>query len=335
MVSLMTKYRLPGGALAVTDGGRLVLAHGYGFADREARIAAEPFHLFRVASLSKTITAVGTLKLVQEGKLGLDDRLLTILPDLQPAPGRQLDARYRNVTVRQLLHHTFGSDSSRRAQTAFSNAAPTIANMVRYGLGLPLHFDPGTSFAYSNLGYHFLGRIIEKASGKTYETYVRDEILAPLGISAMRIGRTLASQRFPDEVKYYDHAAATAGPSLIAGVSGPVPRPYGASMIVEIAESYGGWVASAVDLARYVTGLNGRRRAPSLLSPDTLNLMFARPPAPVSQTTSAYYALGWNARPAAGRFSYWHSGSLPGTRTYLVTFANGRSYAAVFNMRPP
>jgi N-acyl-D-amino-acid deacylase len=342
MQDLIERFRLPGGSLTVVERGRLVLARGYGLADREANQGVQPFHLFRLASLSKSVTAVGVMKLVQDGKLKLDAKLVDVVPDLQPAPGLSLDPRYRNVTIQQLLWHSFGSDRSVNgdpafrygdAQRAFLGAPHSLINMVRYGLGQPLHFEPGARFAYSNLGYHLLGRVIEKASGKSYENYMREDVLAPMGITTMRIGRSLQSQRFTDEVKYYDYEGAPLAPALIAGATGMVPRQYGGAFLTEICESYGGWIASAVDLARLLTGLDGRRGTPRSLNEEIFRTMLSRPPH-VAAGAASYYAMGWTTRPADTRFTYWHSGSLPGTRTYMVSFANGRAYVALFNTRP-
>lgn len=344
MLDLIQKYKLPGATLAVVDRGRLVLARGYGFADRESNLGAEPFHLFRLASLSKSITALGAMKLVQDGKLKLDAKLVDVVPELTPAPGQTMDPRFRNVTIQQLLWHSFGSDRATvpggdpafrypDAQRAFSGAPHTVVNMARFGLGLPLQFEPGARFAYSNLGYQLLGRAIEKVSGKPYETYMRDEVLAPMGISSMRIGRTLLAQRFTDEVKYYDFDGAPVRASLVAGVTGNVPRQYGGTFLTEICEAYGGWVASSVDLARFLTSIDGRRGTPPFLTDSTYRTMLGRPPH-VAAGASSYYAMGWNTRPLDTRFTYWHSGSLPGTRTYMVSYANGRAYVALFNTRP-
>jgi len=343
MTGLITKYRLPGGSLAVVNNGRLVLARGYGLADREANQVVQPFHLFRMASLSKPVTAMTIMKLVQDGKLRLDAKVTELLPDLTPPPGLTMDARYRNVTVQQLLHHSFGSDSGAPAgdpafryldaQRAFQGAPHSVTNMIRFGVGLPLQFDPGARYAYSNLGYHLLGRIIEKVTGKAYEAYVREEILAPMGITQMRIGRPTLAQRFTDEVKYYDYDGAPARASLLPGQTGNAPRPYGGGFLVDVAESYGGWIASPVDLMKFVTALDGRRGSPALLTSETMRTMFARPPYDRS-TSNVYYSTGWQTRPVDTRFTYFHSGSLPGTRTYLVSFFNGRAYAAMFNTRP-
>jgi CubicO group peptidase (beta-lactamase class C family) len=85
--AFMEKWRIPGGAVAVVKDGRLVLARGYGWADREAGRRVEPDSLFRIASLSKSITAAAVLELAEAGRLGLDDRVFQLLSDLQPPAG--------------------------------------------------------------------------------------------------------------------------------------------------------------------------------------------------------------------------------------------------------
>src|SRR5207247_957030 len=100
--------------------------------------------------------------------------------------------------------------------------------VIRYMLGQPLDFDPGQRYAYSNFGYCLLGRVIEKASGRGYEDYVRQEVLAPLGIQSMRLGKTLPEGRLPGEVTYYDQKKRS-GQAVLGPMRGePVPLPYGA-----------------------------------------------------------------------------------------------------------
>src|SRR5215469_13092928 len=108
MVSLMEKYGLPGGQLAVTQNGRLVLAHGYGVADSTTQV--QPDSLFRIASLSKQFTSVAILQLVQQGKLSLDEPAFAILSDIQPIPGAVEDPRLARITIRNLLQHSGGWD---------------------------------------------------------------------------------------------------------------------------------------------------------------------------------------------------------------------------------
>ncbi len=109
---LMTKWKVPGLALAVMKDGRLVMARGYGLADLEARQPVRPDSLFRIGSISKCFTMVGILKLVEEGKLDLDARAFELL-GYEPAPGVNPEPRLASITVRHLLTHTGGWDRDR------------------------------------------------------------------------------------------------------------------------------------------------------------------------------------------------------------------------------
>ena len=338
--------QVPGGALAVVKNRRLVYARGYGWADREKRIAARPDSLFRIASISKPITAVAVLRLVEEGKLDLDARafdLVTLKP--LPSAGAKRDPRLSQITVHQLLQHTAGWDHdqsfdpmSRSVQIAKAAGEPPPARphaIIRYMLGRKLDFDPGTRYAYSNFGYCVLGRVIEAVSGQPYETFVQDKILAPIGIRRMRVGATLASA--PEEVRYYTPDGAKAD-SVFPDTPKQVPWPYG-GFYLEAMDAHGGWIASVTDLARFAAALHDPEHSP-LLKPGTVRTMHAPPPPPVSRRKDgalepAYYGCGWSVRPVAkeGKASSWHTGSLPGTYALLVRRWDGLSWAVLFNQR--
>jgi CubicO group peptidase (beta-lactamase class C family) len=345
--ALMEKYGIAGAAVAVSRNGRLVLARGYGYADKEANTSVAPDALFRIASLSKPITSVTILKLVEEGRVDLDAKALDILSHLKPAPGAQVDPRFRQVTIRQLLWHAGGWDRDRQggfdpmfrpAETAkdMGTAAPhSCETIIRWMMGKPLDFDPGTRSVYSNFGYCILGRVIEKVTGQSYEDYVRKNVLAPMGIERMRIGAALLSGRAPGEVKYYDYPDARLASSIFPDSPGQVPSPYGAYDMRTL-DSHGGWIASAIDLVRFVNGVDGRGR-PAFLRQSTIRQMVARPAAPIAESGAAtFYAMGWQVRPiGAADANWWHGGSLPGTTTFMAHLAEGgMSWAAVMNGRP-
>ncbi len=352
MEAFMAARKIPGGALAVVKDRRLVLARGYGWADREKKLPVKPDSLFRIASVSKPVTAVAVLKLVEEGKLSLDTKAFELL-DLRPVVESLLDPepRLRQITIRQLLQHTGGWDrdksfdpvfrSERIAQATNSTAPATAENVIRYMLARRLDFDPGTRYAYSNFGYCVLGRIIEKVSRQPYEQFVREKILRPIGLQRMRLGATLDGRQAPGEVRYY-----TSGNGTTENVFPPgpgqapekVPWPYG-GFHLEAMDAHGGWIASALDLARFAAALDDPQHSP-LLKPATLATMYAPPPAPVSRKAdgtleASYYGCGWSVRPtgANGQANYWHNGSLPGTNTLLVRRSDGLSWAALFNQR--
>ncbi|MBL7038705.1 MAG: beta-lactamase family protein [Pirellulaceae bacterium] len=193
-----------GAVIAVTRFGKLVYARGFGYADLEKKEPVQPTSLFRIASMSKTITAVAVLQLVQRRKLGLDASVTDVL-SLKPVleAGREADPRMRQVTIRHLLNHCGGWDRdvsfdpmSWETREKAAKSAGVTADEVRpehivcYMLGQPLDFDPGTKYAYSNFGYCVLGRVIEQVSGEPYEQYVRKHVLAPLGIKVATCIRT-------------------------------------------------------------------------------------------------------------------------------------------------
>ncbi len=137
--------------------------------------------------------------------------------------------------------------------------------IIRYSLGKPLDFAPGTAYAYSNFGYCVLGRVIEAVAGKAYEEVVTRQVLQPVGIQHMRLGKNLLRDRAPREVKYYDSKHRTS-----RAISGPhigkeAPLPYGVECI-ETMDANGGWIASAVDLMRFAVSLDDPGHSP-LLSP--------------------------------------------------------------------
>jgi len=219
----MQVRNIPGGALAVLKDGRLVYTRGYGWADRENKVPVKPTSLFRIASISKPFTAVAVLKLVETAKLDLKACLFELLDlgaEVLPAPGGKLDERWKQITVRHLLNHTGGWDRDksfdpmfrpREIATAFGLPSPPAPRVIiRYMLGKPLDFDPPTHYAYSNFGYCVLGRVIEKIAGTSYEKFVQEKVLAPIGIRQMRIGASLADKRAEGEVRYYTPRDETA-----------------------------------------------------------------------------------------------------------------------------
>ncbi len=348
MEQFMSARKIPGGALAVVKDRRLVYARGYGWADRQKQVPVEPTSLFRIASISKPITAVAVLKLVEQGKLKLDDRAFDFvkLPSVIP-PGKQADPRLARITIRQLLDHTGGWDRDRSFDPMFrskiicaaigSKSPADPSAVIRYMLGQPLDFDPGTRYAYSNFGYCVLGRVLENLTGQRYETYVKEKILAPIGITRMRIGATLDGQQAPGEVRYFSPEEPL-GESLFPEKPGRVPWPYG-GFHLEAMDAHGGWIASAVDLARFAAALDDPARSP-LLKAETIRQMSEPPAPPVSRNPDGslkdvFYACGWSVRPVgkAGKANYWHTGSLPGTRTLLVRRWDGLSWAVLFNQR--
>jgi CubicO group peptidase (beta-lactamase class C family) len=340
--NLMAKWQLPGGSVAVVKDGRLVLARGYGWADRESHQPVEPGSLFRIASLSKSLTAAAILKLAEEGRLRLDDKAFELL-NLAPRPGARMNPALQRITIRQLLQHTGGWDRDKSFDPMFQSreiaatmGAPPPANaetIVRYMLEKPLQFTPGTRYAYSNFGYCVLGRVIEKITGERYEDFVKTHILRPAGVTSMRIGHSLLPGRAPREVRYYGFPGIGLAQSVFANGPARVPWPYG-GWSIEAMDAHGGWIASATDMARFIDAVDGRNHHPQILRPASIQQMIARPVPPPWKGSDNWYGMGWQVRPAEGDANWWHAGSLDGTTTLMVRAYNGLTWVALFNSRP-
>jgi len=327
------RQRQSGGALAVVKDGRLVYAKGYGLGDIVNKAPVEPASLFRIASLSKPITAVAILKLAQDGKLDLDAKAFSFLT-LKPADESKVDPRLKEITVRHLLQHTGGWNRDKSGDPMFKApiisaelgvpSPPNATSIIKYMLNQPLDLDPGARFAYSNFGYCVLGRIIEQVAGESYDTHVKKAVLAPMGITRMTLGRSLRENREKDEVTYY--AGGKPAKPVFEALKDDVPPPYG-SFNLEAMDSHGGWLASAVDLARFASSLD------KVLNEKSLETMFARPA--IAEKAPMFYGCGWMIRPVGdgGKLNTWHTGGLPGTSTLLVRRHDGLVWVALFNER--
>jgi N-acyl-D-amino-acid deacylase len=347
MREFMKKHRIPGASIAVTHRGRVVFARGYGYADVAAKETVQPTSLFRVASLSKPITSVAILQFVEQNKLKLDDKVFEVLDyaaDIKAA-GNDFDPRLRDITIRHLLEHRGGWDRGRSFDAMFQSVrfakqaevAPPAdqAAVIKAMLSQKLDFDPGDEYAYSNFGYCLLGRVIEKLSGQTYEECVKEKVLAPIGVTTMRIGATHLAGRSENEVRYYHPGT---GKSVFqADLDQKVPSQYGAWNL-EAMDSHGAWIASAVDLAKFAAAFDDPDKCPILKS-SSIDLMYRRPPGLAGHeedgaAKDVYYSLGWSNRVMSGdRLNHWHTGSLPGTATIMIRRHDGKNFIALLNSR--
>lgn len=342
----MQEHRVVGAALAISDRGRLVHARGFGYADLGERQPVEPTSLFRIASISKPVTAMAIMQLVEQGKLKLDDKVFDILDYEAHIPeGAEADPRLSEITIRHLLQHRAGFDrdksfdpmfQSRRFAKELGESPPAKPDhIIRIMLGRQLDFDPGERYAYSNLGYCLLGRVIEKLTSTPYDEYVKKNVLAPIGITAMSIGASQRDGRQPDEVCYYDPGRGESVFEQDGEVE--VASPYG-GFYLEAMDAHGAWIASAVDLVRFGCAIEKGEECP-ILKASSINDMFDRPPGKAGHDDDGspkptYYGLSWSVTvDDAGKKSFSHSGSLPGTSTRLTCRPDGRNFAILFSSR--
>ena len=296
----------------------------------------------RIASLSKPITSVAVLKLIEDGRLSLDDRAFAILDDDEPPAGRTRDPRLADITVQHLLHHAGGWDRNRSGDPMFKSRlicnslgidGPASArDTLVYMLGQPLDFDPGSDYAYSNFGYLLLGRIIEKVTGQAYDDFVREQVLAPMGVRDMELGRSLAEDQPDDEVYYHGYEGAREVVSVFPQHSERVQRPYG-GFHLEAMDAHGGWIAHAEDLVRFLTAIDGRDGRADFLSEASITTMVERPDMDHWSRRAWYYGMGLSVRPMQGDTNRWHNGSLPGTSTIFLRSYHGLTWAVLSNGR--
>jgi len=341
MTGLLTEHpEVAGGALALGHRGQVLYSRGFGLAQRHPDKPVQPDSFFRIASISKPITAVAVLTLIEKGKLALDAKVHELL-----ALGPPVDARFQQVTVRQLLQHTGGWDRGvsfdpmfRSVLIAKDQQVPPPAmpeQIARYMLQQKLDFDPGTKYAYSNFGYSMLGLVVARLSGQSYGEYVQQAVLNPLKLHDLKLGKTLRADRAEREVSYYEVPART-GPAVMGPDLGkPVPLPYGA-WCLEAMDAHGGWLATAPDLVKFAMALDDPEKCP-ILSAKSIAAMFARPEGPPGlddqgRPLDVWYGCGWSVRTAGKRgVNTWHNGRLSGTSTILVRRHDGFDWAVLFN----
>jgi N-acyl-D-amino-acid deacylase len=349
MQQIMARWGLPGGALALAKDGRLVFSRAYGLADPEANLPFQPSSLCRIASVAKPFTAVAVLRLIDAGMLSLSDQAFRILTGLQPPANATIDPRLNDITIQNLLQHAGGWDSSNgvdpqappytfwAAGVLGVDAPPTAEQIVRFMMSQPLDFTPGTKSVYSNFGYNVLGRVIERITGLSYGDAVQQLVLAPSGISDMRLGRTRLEERAPGEVRYVNLPGQAFLPSVFPGV-GYVPDAYG-SYYIEAMDAHGGWLATAEDQLRFATAVDGQRGR-ALLRPATVDAMLHTP---LPQETGASGAgnapaasgLCWIVGPDGDGLSWSHAGALIGScASWLIRQADGTTISVLFNSQP-
>lgn len=327
----MARNNIRGASLAVMKDERLIYCKGFGWADKEREREAEVGDIYRIASASKLITAIGIMKLCDEGRLTLDAKVFGeagILND--PHLLDIKDKRAADITVRQLLNHTSGF-SRRLGDPMFRitdimrwekmDASPTADQLIAFQLRQRLRDKPGGSAQYSNIGYLVLSRVIEKVSGMGYEEYLQKHVLWPAGCYDMHIARNYYEQRHPYEVKYYGHDPGETIESY-DGSGRKLPREYGGNDI-EGLQGAGAWVCSAVELLRLVASVDGLDGVPDILTPQSVAEMkrIAR---------KGDYALGWARYDSRSR-SLVRTGTMSGTCAYIENRAGGLSYVFITN----
>jgi D-alanyl-D-alanine carboxypeptidase len=287
----MRKQHIPGLSLAVVQAGKVVKTKGYGLANMELNVSATPNTVYQIQSITKSFVACGIMLMVEDGKLGLDDKITKYLSGLPQA--------WSGVTVRQMLTHTSGIPSFVQDQgggaaiVAFAQKTDSSEQIIRWAAARPLKFAPGEGRKYSSTGYHLLGMIIEKVSGKPWGQFLHDRIFAPLGMTSTRVYSVF--DIIPNRASGYNHFGDVP-------VNGLVFTP----AIMESAA--GGLVSTVEDMARWEIALE----AGTIIKPSTLAQMAVpiklKNDSIVQENDGRRYGLGWDLQTNQGHRTMGHGG---------------------------
>ena len=297
----MAASAVPGLAYAVVTDGEITAAGARGVAERGGDTAITPETPFVIGSISKSFTALAVMQLVEAGEVDLDAGIEQYLDVFSGRPAGL-------VTIRQLLSHTSGfstlqGNSNPDVSDGGSQAADALERSVEARADVAPAYGPGDRWEYSNLNYQILGRLVEVAGGQEFQTYVSDRILEPLGMT----------HSFVADGQVHEEMATGHTPWF------GTKRPLAESPTDRVTAPQGGVVASAEDLARYLTMMmNGQDDVLSAAG----KAQMMRP----AGGAATFYGFGWFVDSAAG--TVWHSGSSPGVET-LATMLPAQSRAAV------
>ena len=304
IAAAMAKQNIPGFSAAVLVDNQLSFSQGYGLAEMENSVPATPTTVYRIASVSKPITAVAAMQLVEKGKLDLDAPIQKYCPAYPEKPWK--------ITARHLLGHLSGirhykADENFNSTRHFASITESLDAFKND----PLLQEPGTKFTYTTYGYVVLGCVVEGASGMKYADYVREHIFRPAGMERTRVDDVYAI--IPNRAGGYARLkSGEVRNAELADTSNKIPG--------------GGLVSTAGDIARFALAL----QTGVLLKRETFGQMLA--PMKTSDGKESPY-FGWFIRERNGAKVLTHGGSQQGTSTQLfIAPDKGFALALMANM---
>ncbi len=298
---------IPGLSVAVTVDGRIIWAEGFGWADLEQRVSARADTMYRIASISKSMTGAVLARLAMSDRIDLDAPIQQFVPEFPEKPEGEITARYLAAHLGGIQH--YGSEAEKLSAVHYDSLAESIGIFA----DKPLLFEPGTSLSYTTYGYTLLGLVMERSTGTPFPQLMQTELFDPLGMHdtvpddprAIVLNRS-ATYGY-DEDRGVIHAPATDHSYKLPG---------------------GGYLSTAVDIVK----LGAAIAQPDYLDAATVELMFA--PARLKDGRQANYAMGWNIKTDHdGRRLYGHGGNQPGGRGYVLVYPDANvSIAMLCNM---
>jgi len=286
----MQQMHIPGLSLAVVKNGRVIKVAGYGIANLETGTPATPETMYKTASLSKQVIAAAIMLLVQDGKISLDDKANKYLDDPPET--------WSQITIRQLLTHTSGLVRDPADYHPYEDRP--ITAVIKDSYSLPLAFQPGEKWLYSNIGYYVLAQVITKASGEAWNKFIAERLFAPAQMTSTRLATV--ADIVPHRANGYHRSDA----GMENAENWIAIRPSGA------------FLSNVLDLARWDMFLDST----TLLTPASRKLMWT--PVTLNDHTTADYGFGWAINSLFGHARIHHDGQFPGFRSDYERFPDDR-----------
>jgi CubicO group peptidase (beta-lactamase class C family) len=284
----MQRKHIPAVAIAVVKDGKLVKTKGYGISNVELNAPATPETVFKIGSVSKPIIAIGIMMLVEEGKLGLDDKVSKYLDGVPET--------WKDITVRNFLSHTSGVI---RESPAFDGAkAQPDFDVIKAAYASPRSFAAGEKYEYCNVGYFSLAEIITRVSGKPWPEFFAERIFKPLGMTSTR-------------TTTFDEVIA----NRATGYSFHDGKLFNSEVYLALRPS-GAFLSTVGDLVKLEAAIRGGK----LLKKETLAQMWT--PFKLSDGKDSVYGLGWFVGAVNGRKRVNHAGSLNGFRSEFARYVD-------------
>lgn len=299
--------QIPGMAVAVSVNGELVWSEGFGFSDIINQVPVDPAKtLFRIGSVSKTLTAAAVGKLIQSGKLDVRAEVQEYVPDF---PKKNFP-----ITVKQVAGHIAGIRHYRDNEMLSDVFYPTVREGLEIFKNDPLLFEPGTDYSYSSYGWNLVSAVVEGAANQEFLSYMQENVFQPLQMTNTRAD--YASEEIPFRTKFYTRTD-----------NGVVDAPY-------VDNSYkwagGGFIASAEDLIKF----GHAHLSPGFLNEETLSEI--QTAQSLNDGSSTDYGIGWRSGyDERNKYYLGHSGGSIGGITQFWMYPNEKVIVAmVTNINP-
>lgn len=298
------KPDLPGCAAIVVKDGSTLYHKAFGMANMELNVSLKPEHIFRIGSITKQFTACAILKLMEEGKLSLDDEITKFVKDF-PVHGNK-------ITIKHLLTHTSGIKSytgMKEWDKEVRKKDFTPGELIEFFKNQPMDFKPDEEYRYNNSGYFLLGYIIEQVSGKTYAQYIEENFFKPLGMNSSYYdshnklinNRAAGYQKNGGTYENADYLSTT--------------QPYAAGSLLSTVEDLAKWYQAVVNYK-----VIKKESLEKALSPYLLK-----------NGKNTRYGFGWAIENIQGSDAFGHGGGINGYLTASVYLKNENIFVAVFS----